>query len=186
MPIPILVPSAVNRFRGHSTTRRIPGRCCRIPNPLNLLLLLRDPATSVIIFTIGIYYTIYSCLQASLSSLFIEIHDTSDLVSGLIYLPFGIACAIGAFATCLSPAAFCSIYHIQSTPTNGPPGKILDIDYRHTAEKHGITVDKTKDHSLNKFPIEEARLRSLKYSLVLCCLIIIGYGWSLKYNTVRI
>jgi hypothetical protein len=46
-------------------------------------------------------------------------------------------------------------------------------------------VDKTRDHDLSSFPIEEARLRSIKYSLVLCCFLIIAYGWSLQYRLVR-
>lgn len=71
----------------------------RIPNPLTSLILLRDPGTAIIIFTVGIYYTIYSCLQASLATLSTQIYQTSGLVSGLIYLPFGVACAIGAFAS---------------------------------------------------------------------------------------
>ena len=64
-------------------------------------------------------------------------------------------------------------------------GKLLDVDYRCTAAKHGIAVDKTRDHDLATFPIEEARLRSLKYSLFVCCLLILSYGWLLAYNVVR-
>jgi hypothetical protein len=40
-----------------------------------------------------------TCLQASLSSLFIEIYGLNELQAGLIYLPFGIGCAVAAFGT---------------------------------------------------------------------------------------
>jgi hypothetical protein len=63
-------------------------------------------------------------------------------------------------------------------------GKILDIDYRHTAVKYGLSFEKKKNDDLGTFPIEEARLRSLKYSLLVCALLITGYGWLLQYQVV--
>lgn len=69
------------------------------PNPLKSLALIGKPGTAIVIGSVGIWYTIYSCLQASLSSLFTQKYQVSGLISGLTYLPFGIACAISAFAT---------------------------------------------------------------------------------------
>lgn len=142
----------------HPVAGTAPTRSCRIPNPLTGLILLREPGTAIVIASAGVWYTIYSCLQASLSSLFTEIYRVSGLTSGLSYLPFGIACAISAYGC----------------------GRILDIDYRQTAARHDIRVEKRRDHNLASFPIEEARLRSIKYSLGICCFLIIGYGWSLQ------
>ncbi|KAJ6186972.1 MFS general substrate transporter [Penicillium mononematosum] len=51
-----------------------------------------------------------------------------------------------------------------------------------TLALHKIPVDQSKDHNLASFPVEEARLRIVKYFLVVCCLLIIGYGWSLQYR----
>ncbi|KAH8908013.1 MFS general substrate transporter [Coniochaeta sp. PMI_546] len=135
-----------------------PAMSWRIPNPITALKLLKEPGTAIVIGSAGIWYTIYSCLQASLSSLFTKIYQVSGLVSGVSYLPFGIACAISAYGS----------------------GRVLDIDYRHTAARHNIRVKKQKDHNLALFPIEEARLRSIKYSLAICCVLTIGYGWALQ------
>lgn len=66
------------------------------PNPLETLGVLRKPATFLIICAMAIYYAIYSSLQASLSSLFSSTYKTSSLVTGLIYLPFGVGCGLGA------------------------------------------------------------------------------------------
>ncbi|KAK8026589.1 hypothetical protein PG991_003645 [Apiospora marii] len=131
------------------------------PNPLACLLLLRHRRTAIVVGCMGIHYTIYSCLQASLSTLFTEIYHVSGLVSGLTYLPFGVACAIAAFGT----------------------GKILDWDYRHVAEKQGVAADKTRGDVIGRFPIEHARLRSMKFSIALCSFFILGYGWSLQQRT---
>ncbi|KAK8081536.1 hypothetical protein PG996_000317 [Apiospora saccharicola] len=133
------------------------------PNPLACLLLLRQRRTAIVVGCVGIHYTIYSCLQASLSTLFAEIYHVSGLVSGLTYLPFGVACAIAAFGT----------------------GKMLDWDYRHVADKQGdvATSEKTRDDNFGSFPIEHARLRSMKFSVALCAFFILGYGWSLQQRT---
>lgn len=158
--LPFLTPPLARQsldLRRAVAATRLPRRF-RIPNPFTALILLKAPGTAIVIGSAGIWYTIYSCLQASLSSLFTEIYQVSGLISGVSYLPFGIACAI---------SAYCS-------------GRVLDIDYRHTAARHNIRVERQKDHNLAQFPIEEARLRSIKYSLAICCALIVGYGWSLQ------
>jgi MFS family permease len=68
----------------------------RGPNPIKTLQTLRDPGTFVAVCVMAIYYTIYSCLQSSLSTLFMSTYQTSNLVTGLAYLPFGVGCGLGA------------------------------------------------------------------------------------------
>ncbi|KAI0452281.1 major facilitator superfamily domain-containing protein [Xylaria acuta] len=130
------------------------------PNSMKPLALLRRLNTAIVVGSVGVWYTVYSCLQASLSRLFTQIYQVSGLVSGLTYIPFGVACAISAFGT----------------------AKILDVDYQCTAAGCGFGPEKGKNHDLDNFPIEEARLRSLKYSLLVCGLLIVGYGWLLQYR----
>lgn len=63
-----------------------------LPNPLASLKLVLLPDVCIVLLTNGIYYTIYCCVQASLSSLFIETYGYDELQAGLVYLPFGVAC----------------------------------------------------------------------------------------------
>lgn len=63
-----------------------------LPNPLTSLKLLMVPNVAIVLLTNGIYYMIYCCVQASLSSLFMDIYDYDELEAGLIYLPFGASC----------------------------------------------------------------------------------------------
>jgi hypothetical protein len=67
-----------------------------IPKPLTCLYLLSHRNASTIIFPFGILYMTYSCIQASLSSLFLQLYHFDELQSGLIYLPFGVGCALAA------------------------------------------------------------------------------------------
>ena len=85
---------------GLEQTRISPSsRRLRLPNPLTCIRCLLRKDTAIIVFVIGILYTIYSCLQASLSSLFIGLYGLNELQAGLIYLPFGLGCAAAAYFT---------------------------------------------------------------------------------------
>lgn len=77
-------------------------------NPLATLKLLKNHASLLAVVCYGVYYTIYSCLQASLSTVFVEIYGVSGLVAGLIYIPFGVACVLAAFLAgrCLASYPF--------------------------------------------------------------------------------
>lgn len=68
-------------------------------NPLSCLILLCDYSNTVVISSQSVYYMTLTCLQTSLSSLFFQIYGLNKLQLGLIYLPFGVGCAISAFST---------------------------------------------------------------------------------------
>ena len=68
-------------------------------NPLPSLRVLLRPDSALVVVSISILYMLSTCLQASLSSLFIEIYQLNQIEAGLIYLPFGIGCAITALLT---------------------------------------------------------------------------------------
>lgn len=135
-----------------------------LPNPFSVLKLLNRPGNLIAVLCFGAYYTIYSCLQASLSTIFVEIYDISGLVSGLIYIPFGLACAFAAFLA----------------------GRVLDSDYRKIAKIQRFEIDRYHGDDLSTFPIEHARLRTSKYFIAACAPLIAGYGWALWAKTVRI
>ncbi|CCC11158.1 hypothetical protein SMACR_03864 [Sordaria macrospora] len=127
-------------------------------NPLTGLSLLKHHGTLLSIICYAIYYTVYSCLQASLSTIFVEKYHVTGLVSGLIYIPFGVSCVIACSLT----------------------DKLLDHDYRRTAKALGVTVDQRRGDDLAEFPIEYARLRTCKWITAVCGPLIVGYGWALQ------
>lgn len=65
-------------------------------------------------------------------------------------------------------------------------GKIIDYDYRKTAAKVGIAIDRAKGDDLDRFPIERARLRSIWYFIAISTTCTIGYGWTLHTRTVSV
>lgn len=58
--LPFLTPSQTTQ-RGRIAAKSVDGSR-QIPNPLKCLILLGQKGTAMIIVTVGIYYTIYSCL----------------------------------------------------------------------------------------------------------------------------
>ena len=133
-----------------------------IPNPMKSLLILTRKDNLCLVVAGGITYTIYCCLNASLSSLFIEVYKLNQLQAGLIYLPFGIGCMLSTLMS----------------------GNIIDRDYRIVAKRYGITVEKKKGDDLARFPIEEARTRSSFLPLGVALVAIVGFGWVLQVQTV--
>lgn len=94
--LPLLIPPKHAIERPMAISK---ARSCQIPKPWASLTVLGRPGTAIVVGAVGVYYTVYTCIQASLSTLFTQIYHTSDLVSGLTYLPFGVACALSAFVT---------------------------------------------------------------------------------------
>lgn len=70
----------------------------RLPNPLTSLKLLWAKHAILIILIFGIFYMNLSCVQASTSTLFIDIYRISQLKAGLVYLPAGVGSVIGAYS----------------------------------------------------------------------------------------
>ncbi|KAH8881085.1 major facilitator superfamily transporter [Thozetella sp. PMI_491] len=135
-----------------------PSRKSSWPNPLSCISMLRQKDFAIILVCNGIYYTTYCCVQASISTLFIQIYNYQQLAAGLVYIPFGVGCFVGT-----------AIW-----------GQLMDRDFRMTAKRHGLPSEKPASHVISDFPFEEARLRSSWYMVILTAGVITGYGWILE------
>lgn len=94
LPFPPAVPK--QQRQGSRLLDGRAGRRCPFPNPCTSVAVLKQRGTAAIVVCIGVLYMLYSCLQVSLSSLFITIYGVTDLQAGLVYLPFGLSCSVGA------------------------------------------------------------------------------------------
>ncbi|KAI4196207.1 MAG: hypothetical protein LQ350_006700 [Teloschistes chrysophthalmus] len=135
----------------------------RVPNPISCLRIVFHKDTALVLVANAVFYMNYSCMQASLAPLLMNLYGLNALQVGLTYLPYGIACGVASFLI----------------------GKVMNHDYKKTAAAVGFTVDKTKGDDLATFPIEKARLRSIWYFVSVSTACTIGYGWTLQARTVR-
>lgn len=150
------------------------------PNPLKSLKILFSFRLSNVLICNGIAYTVGCCVQASLSTLFIDIYGYRDLEAGLIYIPYGVACLFSTLIWGMLP--FFRL--VFASTTNNAAGKILDRDYRKAAEKHGITVEAARSKVDPTFPLESARLHSSFVLVALAAAATCGFGWSIHTKTV--
>ncbi|KAH6636428.1 major facilitator superfamily domain-containing protein [Chaetomium tenue] len=132
----------------------------KFPNPLASLKLLWAKDSALITLIFGVFYMNLSSLQATTSTLFVEIHSISGIGLGLVYLPSGIGSCIGAYYA----------------------GNLMDHDYRVVARKHNFEINKRAGDDLADFPIEKARFRSIWYVLSAAGLSMVGYGWSMHFR----
>ena len=78
----------------------------RVINPLAAAISLdKKRGTWLAVACYGVFYTMYSCTQASLSTIFVEIYGVSGLVAGVSYIPFGVGSVTASTITgeCLNP-----------------------------------------------------------------------------------
>ncbi|KAI4280196.1 MAG: hypothetical protein L6R38_004639 [Xanthoria sp. 2 TBL-2021] len=166
-----LSPRGLNKTMGdYLRSRRIPVTTPGLtaprnsfywPNPLAGLSIVLDKKSALTMVIGGIFYTVFSCLAASLSTICIDLYDLNYLEAGLIYLPAGIGGILAAYST----------------------GRLLDHDYRRTAKKYGIEINRLSGDDMSAFPIEEARLRSSWLPALTSIIAAIGYGWALQTTT---
>ncbi|KAI4162436.1 MAG: hypothetical protein LQ342_004002 [Letrouitia transgressa] len=131
---------------------------------LGLLLFLPETSPNrpnfIVIVAGGLQYTVFGCLAASLSAQMIVLYSLDYLAAGLVYLPSGISGILAAYLT----------------------GKLLDYEYRRTAQKYGLTVSKSTNE-ITDFPIEEVRLHSVFYFITISTIATVAYGWTLQART---
>lgn len=181
--IPILCPQGDQLAGTRHEQRKDPPK---LPSPLSVLALLTNRATMAVVLCYGIYYTVHSCLQASLSTIFVDVYHVSGLVAGLVYIPFGVACSIASFLAGMPYLIPRFLLNIGFIKLKADVGKIIDRDYRITAKAQGFTIDRVGGDDLTTFPIEHARLRTHKYSIFLCASLIAAYGWVLQAQVVMV
>ncbi|KAL4917356.1 major facilitator superfamily domain-containing protein [Aspergillus aurantiobrunneus] len=162
-----LVPGVMRPSRAHSsTTARVDHMEARhgkrrFPNPLRSIVLLSRPDNTIIITACGLMYTVYTCIVASLATLFVPIYDLSQWEAGLIYIPFG---AGGIVSTFMS-------------------GRMMDLAWRNARVKRGLPVDKGRGDDLDTFPVEKARLGVIWVPIGLTVVFVVGFGWALHFRT---
>lgn len=107
-----------------------------VPNPLKSLHILLRKNNAIIILTCDILYVIYTCVNASLSVLFIDIYGLNQRQTGLVYLPFGLG---GTVSTFFSDPLLNNTYHKART-------------------RRRLSTNKVFGDDLDNFPIEKAQL----------------------------
>ena len=131
------------------------------PNPISTLRIATDKEAALILFCGGLIVSLLYAATTGIPSQFGKIYGFDELQLGLVYIPFGGGSVISAFTS----------------------GKLVDWNYRRHAIRNGLPTTKNRYHDLTEYPIERARLEICLPLLYLAVLSLIGFGWTLDYQT---
>ena len=140
------------------------GRTSRMPNPLKSLKIFARRDNTILIIGCGFLYTIYMCVNTSLSVLFIEIYKLNQLQAGLIYLPFGIGGTVSTFFS----------------------GPLLNSAYRNARTNQSLSTNVLTGDELDDFSVEKARLSIVWIPMLVTTCSVVAFGWTLHYHKVGI
>ncbi|KAL1620684.1 hypothetical protein SLS54_006040 [Diplodia seriata] len=107
------------------------------------------------------HYTAFMNVAASAPFLFAATYTFNDLQIGLSFIPFG-------FGALLAPLV---------------NGRLLDWNYRRTAARIGMPIDRKRGDDLRNFPIERARIEVAVPLLAVGLASLTAYGWVMDAET---
>ncbi|GME55627.1 mfs general substrate transporter [Neofusicoccum parvum] len=136
-------------------------RKLRWPNPLNTMKLIREPDVGLLLIYNSLVYTAFMDVAASAPFLFAATYSFNDLQIGLSFIPFG-------FGALCAPLV---------------NGRLLDANYRRTAARIGMVIDRKRGDDLRAFPIERARIEVAVPMLAVGLVAITAYGWVMEVET---
>jgi predicted MFS family arabinose efflux permease len=127
-------------------------------------ILISKQALPIILF-FAVYFAVWQIGITAMSTLFKKNYGLSEIQNGLTFIANGAGAMIGTIIT----------------------GKILDKDYRRVQEEYnrshatesGATQATVDDHN---FPLERARFRLIPIFVLLQCLSVLLFGWTVQYT----
>ncbi|KAK8080886.1 Itaconate transport protein [Apiospora hydei] len=143
----------VNESRPPQAKRKFP-----IPNPFNTLRVLGNKDMALVLGYNALIYVGFMTCTATLSTQFADIYHYNNIQLGLCYLPVGVACMTSSISQ----------------------GFILDWNYRRTAKKLGVKIDRKRGDNLKDFPIERVRIQLIFPLILFGAAVYIAYGWVLQ------
>ncbi|KAF1988093.1 MFS general substrate transporter [Aulographum hederae CBS 113979] len=113
----------------------------------------------------SIIYAVWSMVTSSTSTLFKKEYKLNDVMIGLVFLPNGLGCVAGSFAT----------------------GFLMDRDYKRYAaayrREHSLPDNvELEQRTFPDFPLEKSRLCHTWWLVGLFCSATAVYGWSVEWN----
>ena len=145
----------------HLEEERLPPPRKRV-NPLDAARLLWTYPTGCVLFYNGITFACYYTVTSSLTYSFHDIYDFNEVQIGFAYLTIAIGTLIASLGT----------------------GFIVDWNFRRHARKAGIDAARVKEMDPDEckqrgFAIERTRIEVALPMVLLACLTMLGYAWSM-------
>jgi len=128
------------------------------PNPLTSVRLIFHADTSLTLWSAASPYAMWYCIQASIPLIYGQQYGYNPLAVSLCFLSGGAGVILGGFIA----------------------GRLMDFNYKKTAEKFSLPIDRVTGDNLRNFPIEAARSRGSYLLHVFSIAALVGYGWAIQ------
>ncbi|KAG8160885.1 hypothetical protein KVR01_009149 [Diaporthe batatas] len=132
-----------------------------VPNPFISLRLVFYWDTFLGLWLAASPYAVWYLIQASIPVIYGKDpggYGFKDIYVGLCYLTGGSGVIAGGFIC----------------------GKMMDRNYKHVAKRAGFSTDKSDNHNIHDFPIEEARSRFSLLILAFSACVLVGFAWAVQ------
>ena len=133
----------------------------RFVSPIAAIRIIFWRDTAIVLWMAASPYAVWYCIQASIPSIYKDVYGFNELQVGLSYLTGGAGTVIGGYLN----------------------GRLMDRNYKKTADEIGHTIDAISGDDLETFPIEKARARGSWWLLAIYICALAGYGWSVVAET---
>jgi predicted MFS family arabinose efflux permease len=131
----------------------------RRPGMLNTLKILRDRHIALLATCSALYACGITIVFATLPVVMERKYGFNPLQVGLCYIPF----AVGGLTA------------------RWTAGSLVDWNFKRHAHRVGLETEKNHQSPLRKIPLEKARLQLLLPFLYFSSIIMVAYGWIMKY-----
>ncbi|KAK4978081.1 hypothetical protein LTR42_002458 [Elasticomyces elasticus] len=128
----------------------------RTSNPLRCLRILVYLDAALCLWVHGSFYVVDYSLVAAAPDIFKNIYHLNEFQIGLTYLTRGVGIIAGSYCN----------------------GKAMDYNFRLTANRFGLAVDRVLGHESSKFSLEHARSRGSFWLLGVSTITLVAYGWT--------
>lgn len=132
-----------------------------VPNPFISLRLVFYWDTFLALWLAASPYAVWYLIQASIPVIYGQDpggYGFKDIYVGLCYLAGGSGVIAGGFIC----------------------GKMMDRNYKHVAQKAGFSTNKSDNHNIHDFPIEEVRSRFSLLILAFSACVLVGFAWAVQ------
>lgn len=130
-------------------------------NPLASLTIMLDMETALLVCCNSFAFACFIAVTTSIPSQFHRLYQVNEMQTSLIYIPLSLGTLISAAST----------------------GQLVNWNFNRYALKYGYPLTRNRQHDLDGFPVEKARLEIAWPLMLVAAVNLVLYGWIMHLNT---
>lgn len=133
----------------------------RLLNPLASLTIMFDMETALLLLCNSFAFACFISVTTSIPSQFHRLYRVNEMQTSLIYIPLSLGTLFSAATT----------------------GQLVNWNFKRHALRHGYPLTRNRQHDLDGFPVERARLEIAWPLMLVAAGSLMLYGWIMHLDT---